>query len=127
MVLMRTDPFHDIHHLTQRIPEEAASPTRTPLDAHRDGNASVVCFDLPGVNVDSIEVERNVLTVTAEHPDTMRDGDSVVVTERPSAAFSRRLLRGEIPQTDGIPIAERARPRESGISQDDGRPHSTGV
>ena len=38
------------------------------MDAYRDGDRFVVCFDLPGVEPDAIDmdIDRNVLTVKAE-------------------------------------------------------------
>ena len=39
-----------------------------PMEAYRDGEQFVVCFDLPGMDPSSVKlnVERNVLTVKAE-------------------------------------------------------------
>ncbi len=139
MMLMRTDPFRDIDRLTQRILGEASRPAAMPIDAYRDGDVFVVCFDLPGVRADSIdlEVERNVLTVTAERPDTVRDRGSVVVAERPTGTFSRQLFLGETLETDAIradytdgvltlriPVAEQAKPRKISVSRGEGQPHS---
>ncbi|WP_028646695.1 Hsp20/alpha crystallin family protein [Nocardiopsis sp. CNT312] len=139
MLLMRTDPFRDIDHLTQRLLGEASRPATMPIDAYRDGDVFVVHFDLPGVHADSIdlEVERNVLTVTAERPDTVHDREGVVVAERPTGTFSRQLFLGETLETgairadytDGvltlrIPVAEQAKPRKISISRGDGQPRS---
>ncbi|WP_047870103.1 Hsp20 family protein [Nocardiopsis sp. RV163] len=139
MMLMRTDPFRDIDRLTQRILGEASRPAAMPIDAYRDGDVFVVCFDLPGVRADSIdlEVERNVLTVTAERPDTARDRESVVVAERPTGTFSRQLFLGETLETDAIradyadgvltlriPVAEQAKPRKISVGTGEGQPRS---
>ncbi|WP_017571771.1 Hsp20/alpha crystallin family protein [Nocardiopsis halotolerans] len=139
MMLMRTDPFRDIDRLTQRILGETSRPATMPIDAYRDGDVFVVCFDLPGVRADSIdlEVERNVLTVTAERPDTVRDRESVVVAERPTGTFSRQLFLGETLETDAIqadytdgvltlriPVAEQAKPRKISISRGEGQPRT---
>ncbi|ASU56418.1 MULTISPECIES: Hsp20/alpha crystallin family protein [Nocardiopsis] len=139
MMLMRTDPFRDIDRLTQRILGDASRPAAMPIDAYRDGDVFVVCFDLPGVRADSIdlEVERNVLTVTAERPDTVRDRESVVVAERPTGTFSRQLFLGETLETDAIqadyadgvltlriPVAEQAKPRKISVSTGEGQPRS---
>jgi HSP20 family protein len=138
-MLMRTDPFRDIDRLTQRILGEASRPAAMPMDAYREADVFVVCFDLPGVNADSIdlEVERNVLTVTAQRTDTVPDPDSVVVSERPTGTFSRQLFLGETLQTDDIradytdgvltlriPIAEQAKPRRISVSRGDGQTRS---
>ncbi|ADH70270.1 MULTISPECIES: Hsp20/alpha crystallin family protein [Nocardiopsis] len=139
MMLMRTDPFRDIDRLTQRILGDASRPAAMPIDAYRDGDVFVVCFDLPGVRADSIdlEVERNVLTVTAERPDTVRDRESVVVAERPTGTFSRQLFLGETLETDAIqadyadgvltlriPVAEQAKPRKISVGTGEGQPRS---
>src|SRR3546814_9853072 len=58
-------------------------PAVMPLDAWREGETFVLEFDLPGVNIDSIDldVERNVLTVRAERP--ARNGDwEMLASER---------------------------------------------
>ena len=73
-MLMRTDPFRELDRLTQQVwgtsgtPGTLARPTVMPMDAWRDGDTFHVEFDLPGVSVDSIDldVERNVVTVRAE-------------------------------------------------------------
>ncbi|MCK9872278.1 Hsp20/alpha crystallin family protein [Nocardiopsis dassonvillei] len=138
-MLMRTDPFRDIDRVTQRILGEASRPAAMPIDAYRDGDVFVVCFDLPGVRADSIdlEVERNVLTVTAERPDTVRDRESVVVAERPTGTFSRQLFLGETLETDAIradyadgvltlriPVAEQAKPRKISVGTGEDQPRS---
>jgi HSP20 family protein len=97
-----------------------------PMDAWREGEDFVVAFDLPGVNVDSvdIDVERNVLTVKAERPDPVGEGTELIASERPRGVFSRQLILGDALDTDGvkanydagvltlrIPVAEKAKPR----------------
>ena len=73
-MLMRTDPFRELDRLTQQVfgtDGTLARPSVMPMDAWRDGDTFHVEFDLPGVDVDSIDldVERNVVTVKAERPD----------------------------------------------------------
>src|SRR3546814_3849722 len=71
-------------------------PAVMPLDAWREGETFVLEFDLPGVNIDSIDldVERNVLTVRAERP--ARNGDwEMLASERSKGAFSRQLVLGD--------------------------------
>ncbi|MET9633284.1 Hsp20/alpha crystallin family protein [Lentzea sp. NPDC006480] len=132
-MLMRTDPFRELDRLTQQVfgtPGTWSRPTAMPMDAYRDGDQFVVCFDLPGVTPDAIEldVERNVLTVKAERRPIGRDVE-MQVSERPLGAFSRQLFLGDTLDTDQIdakydagvltlriPIAERAKPRKIAIS-----------
>ena len=69
--LMRTDPLSDQDRLSKQFHGTAARPAAMPMDAWREDQEFVVAFDLPGVDVDSVDldVERNVLTVKAERPD----------------------------------------------------------
>lgn len=101
------------------------------MDAYRVGDEFVVCFDLPGVDPDAIEldVERNVLTVKAERRAVATDEHvEMQVAERPLGVFSRQLFPGDTLDTDHIharydagvltlriPIAERAKPRKIAI------------
>jgi HSP20 family protein len=138
-MLMRTDPFRELDRLTQQVfgtPGTWSRPTAMPMDAYRDGDQFVVCFDLPGVTPDAIEldVERNVLTVKAERRPVGKDVE-MQVSERPLGAFSRQLFLGDTLDTDHIdatydagvltlriPIAERAKPRKIAISSGEEAP-----
>lgn len=138
-MLMRTDPFRELDRLTQQVfgtPGTWSRPTAMPMDAYRDGDQFVVCFDLPGVTPDAIEldVERNVLTVKAERRPIGKDVE-MQVSERPLGAFSRQLFLGDTLDTDRIdakydagvltlriPIAERAKPRKIAISSGEDAP-----
>lgn len=136
-MLMRTDPFREFDRLTQRLLGETMRPVPMPMDAYRDGDTFVIHFDLPGVRPDSIglEVERDVLTVTAQRPDATQGRDPVVA-ERPSGHFSRQLLLGETLETDDIaaeyangvltlrvPVAEQAKPRKISVTEGAGQAH----
>ena len=140
-MLMRTDPFRELDRLTQQVfgntPGTWSRPTAMPMDAYRDGDRFVVCFDLPGVPAEAIEldVERNVLTVKAERRPVNREQVEMQVAERPLGVFSRQLFLGDTLDTDHIdasyeagvltlriPIAEKAKPRRISIgSSDTGR------
>jgi len=140
-MLMRTDPFRELERFTQQVFNTAAGtwsrPTAMPMDAYRQGDEFVVCFDLPGVAPDAIEldVERNVLTVKAERrPTATGDDVEMQVAERPLGAFSRQLFLGESLDTEHIqahydagvltlriPVAEQARPRKIAITGTDAR------
>jgi HSP20 family protein len=134
-MLMRTDPFRELDRLTQQVLGTAGTwskPAAMPMDAYRAGDEFVVCFDLPGVAPDAIDldIERNVLTVKAERR-PLPGGDDVEmhVSERPLGVFSRQLFLGESLDTDHIaadyeagvltlriPVAEKAKPRRIEIS-----------
>src|SRR4051794_24155453 len=105
VMLMRTDPFRELDRLTQQVfgaNGTTARPAVMPMDAYRSGNEYVVQFDLPGVAPDSIDldVERNVLTVTAERALDYDEGAEVQVSERPRGVFSRQLFLGDTLDTN---------------------------
>ena len=129
-MLMRTDPFRDLDRLTQQLLGTNARPSAMLMDAWRDGDRFVVEFDLPGVNPDSVDldVERNVLTVTAQRPPVDEKAE-FLAAERPRGVFSRQLVLGdnldldriEAAYRDGvlrlhIPVAEKAKPRKITIN-----------
>lgn len=125
-MLMRTDPFRDLERFTQQA---FGTPKASfmPMDAYRRGDRYVVHFDLPGVDVDSIDVtvEKNALTVTAERRWTASDDTKVVASERTQGKFTRQLMLGEGLDANRlearydagvltltIPVAEQAKPRK---------------
>ena len=133
-MLMRTDPFRDLDRLTQQFFGTSARPSAMPMDAWREQDRFVIEFDLPGVQPDSVDldVERNVLTVTAQRPG-LDEATEFLAAERPRGVFSRQLVLGdnldldrvEASYRDGvlrlqIPVAEKAKPRKITISHDGG-------
>ncbi len=126
MLLRNTDPFRDFDRLAQQLLGTTNRPVVMPMDAWREGDRFVIEFDLPGVNPQSIDldVERNVLTVSAER--VSRNGDwEMLASERPRGRFSRQLVLGdnldleriEAGYEDGVvrltvPVAEKAKPRK---------------
>ena len=135
-MLMRTDPFRDLDRLTQQVfgnTGTLARPSVMPMDAWRDGDVFHVEFDLPGINLDSIDldVERNVVTVKAERPARTNDAE-LIAAERPRGVFSRQLILGDNLDTEHIeasyntgvltlliPVAEQAKPRKIEITSKD--------
>ncbi|MCE7080895.1 Hsp20/alpha crystallin family protein [Streptomyces sp. ST2-7A] len=128
-MLMRTDPLREFDKLAQQLLGTAARPTVMPLDAYRTGDTFTVEFDLPGVAPESIDIERNVLTVTAERSQSLPEGAEPVLAERSRGTFSRQLFLGDSLDTDRIearydsgvltlriPVAERAKPRRVVVS-----------
>ena len=132
-MLMRTDPFRDLDRFTQQLLGTNARPSAMLMDAWRDGEQFVVEFDLPGVSPESVDldVERNVLTVSAER--LGRNGDwELLASERPRGRFSRQLVLGDNLDLDRIeagyeggvlrlivPVAEKAKPRKIQITSPD--------
>lgn len=137
-MLVRTDPFRDLDRLTQPITRPAgtsARPTAMPLDAWREGEEFFVELDLPGIDPASlsVDVERNVLTVTAERPLRAQDAD-LLLAERPRGVFSRQLVLGDALDLERIsahydagvltirvPVADRAKPRRVQVQVPGGR------
>ena len=130
-MLMRSDPFRDLDRFANQVLGTAARPAVMPMDAWREGEKFVVEFDLPGINVDSldIDIERNVVTVRAERPGVDPNRE-MLATERPRGVFSRQLVLGENLDTDKIeasyregvlslhiPVAERAKPRKIAVDR----------
>jgi len=126
-MLMRTDPFRELDRLAQQVLGTAARPAAMPMDAWREDQEFVVAFDLPGVNLDSVDVdvERNVLTVKAERPDPVGKDIELIASERPRGVFSRQLILGDTLNAENvkasydggvltllIPVAEKAKPRK---------------
>jgi HSP20 family protein len=132
-MLMRTDPFRDLDRLTQQVFGTVARPAIMTMDAWRDQDTFVVEFDLPGIDVNSIDldVERNVLTVRADRP--VREGiEELIAAERPRGVFSRQLMLGDNLDTERIqasyqagvlrleiPVAEKAKPRKITVNAAD--------
>ena len=135
-MLVRTDPFRELDRLiTQQMfgtTGTTARPTAMPMDAWRDGDHFVIEFDLPGLDASAVDldVERNVLTVTATRP-ALDEGREMLTAERPRGVFSRQLVLGDnldVAQVTAdyaggvltlrIPVAERAKPRKIQINSD---------
>ena len=132
-MLMRTDPFRELDRLTQQVfgvNGTMSRPATMPMDAWRDGETFHVEFDLPGVSLDSIDldVERNVVTVKAERPTRASDAE-LIAAERPRGVFSRQLVLGDNLDTEHIsagydagvltlqiPVAEKAKPRKISVT-----------
>ena len=131
MLLRNTDPFRDFDRLTQQLLGTTNRPVVMPMDAWREGDRFVIEFDLPGVTPETIDldVERNVLTVSAER--VSRNGDwEMLASERPRGRFSRQLVLGDNLDLDRIeaayeggvlrllvPVAEKAKPRKIPIGR----------
>lgn len=140
-MLMHTDPFRELDRLTQHVLGTSgtlARPSVMPMDAWRDGDTFHVEFDLPGVDVDSIDldVERNVVTVKAERPTRASDAE-LIAAERPRGVFSRQLILGDNLDTSRItadydsgvltlqiPVAEQAKPRKITINSNADKPQA---
>lgn len=124
-MLLQFDPFREL----DRLADQARTPA-VPMDAVRKGDTVTVYLDLPGVGADHIdlEVERNVLTVSAERRWERAEDEQVLAGERRQGRFERRLLLGDTLDGDRvqadyqdgvlvvtIPVAEAAKPRKVAV------------
>jgi HSP20 family protein len=104
-MLTTRDPFRDIDHLLQRV---GTRPTNgrpsLPMDAYRRGGEVWIHFDLPGVEPDDIEVDvdKKVLTVAASRGWDTVEGDQMLVNERPTGDYERRIQLSEGLDADGV-------------------------
>lgn len=127
-MLLQFDPFRELDRMADQA--FARTTPAVPMDAVRKGDTVTVYLDLPGVGADNIdlEVERNVLTVTAERRWERAEDEQVLAGERRQGHFERRLLLGdtldgdrvEARYDDGvlvvtIPVAEAAKPRKVSV------------
>jgi HSP20 family protein len=135
---VRTDPFRDLDRPAQKGWGTRARPAAMPMDAWRDGEQIVMQFDLPGVDLYSVDLDgpRNVLTVRAERgPSTSEDttmDTEVIAAERPRGVLRRQVILRDTPDADRvqasytagvltlrIPLAEKAKPGKVAISNAD--------
>lgn len=129
-MLFNNDPFRDFDNVFRRL-GTTTSAHAMPMDAYRRGEDVWVHVDLPGVSADSLDinVERNVLTISAERDWAPTEGDRMYLSERLRGTFRRQVNLGEgldadnieADLTDGvltlrIPVAERAKPRKISIT-----------
>jgi HSP20 family protein len=138
-MLIRFDPFRELDRLSQEMwaAAQADSPTRIAMDAFRRGDEVEINFELPGVDPESIdvEVENNVLTITAErHVERERkEGEEVLVRERRYGRFTRQVSLGDNLAADRleahyrngvltvrVPVSEQAKPRKVQVGTGEG-------
>lgn len=126
MTLMRFDPFRELDRLADQALVGARART-LPMEALRRGDRFIVSIDVPGTEPDDIDVtvERNVVEITARRQPIRREGDEVIVDERPQGEFRRQLFLGENLDPDNlsaacdrgvltltIPVSEASKPRK---------------
>ena len=127
MALMRFDPFRDLERMTEQAFGQGRGSRAMPIEALRRGGQFIVALDLPGVDPDAVDVsvERNVVTVRARREPLAREGDEVLIDERPRGAFSRQFFLGDNLDSKrlsaefdrgvlvlSIPVAESSQPRK---------------
>jgi HSP20 family protein len=97
MTLMRFDPFRELDRLGEQVLAGNRAMRTMPMEAFRRGDEFVIELDLPGVDPNDVEltVERNVVNIRATRRPARREGDEVLVDERPAGEFSRQLFLGD--------------------------------
>ncbi len=133
MVLFQNDPFREVDAVLGRLTgtRRAAGSSSMAMDAYRRGDNIWVHLDLPGVSADSIDIdlERNVLTVSAVRGWPSTDDDQPIVAERFQGTYTRQVHLGdsldaesiEAKYIDGvltlrIPVAAKAQPRKIAVN-----------
>ncbi len=137
MALVRSDPFRELDRLAQQVwgLSNGSRSLAMPMDAYRKGDSFLIQFDLPGIDVESIDltVEDNELTVRAERRSPpMTEGVEKLVSERLYGTFTRQVFLGDNLDTEqidanyeqgvltlSIPVAAHAKPRRIPIAQRD--------
>ncbi len=99
-MLLRWDPFRELDRLADEVWKGAdMGPMRIPMDAVRTGDKVEMHFELPGLDPDriSVDVDRNVLTVSGERTvsSERKEGEEVLVRERRHGTFMRQVTLGE--------------------------------
>ena len=133
--MIQNDPFSAFETLLGRLGTNGAagSSSAIAMGAYRRGNDVWVHLDLPGVVPDSVDinVERGVLTVTAERTPLRADGDRPYLTERFTGKVRRQVRLGEGLDVDRVeadlhdgvltlrlPVAQQAQPRKIEVKSD---------
>ncbi len=130
-MLARADPFRDVDRPARPGWGTRARPAAMPMDAWRDGEQIVVQFDLPGVDLYSVDLDvpRNALTVRAERRTSTGEDTEMIAAERPRGVLRRQVILGDTPDTARvqasytagvltlrIPLAEKAKPAKTAIT-----------
>ncbi len=130
-MLARADPFRDVDRPAPQGWGTRARPAAMPMDAWRDGEQIVVQFDLPGVDLYSVDLDvpRNALTVRAERRTSTGEDTEMIAAERPRGVLRRQVILGDTPDTARvqasytagvltlrIPLAEKAKPAKTAIT-----------
>ena len=129
-MLFQNDPFRELDAWLNGAGRRQAATSRMSMDAYRRDNDVWVHIDLPGVAADGIDIDldRNVLTVSAERSSTRAGEDQVYILERTKGRFQRQVHLGDgldaasitADYSDGvltlrIPVSEQAQPRKISV------------
>jgi HSP20 family protein len=101
---VRTDPLRDFNRLARQRLGTRAPPATMPMDAWREDQQIVVQFDLPGVDLYSVDLDvpRNLLTVRAERGPSTDDDADVIAAERQRGVLRRQVVVGVAVDIDQV-------------------------
>jgi len=134
-MLLRWDPFRELDRLSEEMWKGVdTGPMRIPMDAVRTGDTVEMHFEMPGLGPDAItvDVDRNILTVSAERTVSTerREDEEVLVRERRLGRFMRQVTLGDNLDADRldaryedglltirVPVSEKAKSRRVEISR----------
>lgn len=124
--MTRIDPFRDLDRIAGQLLAVGREPRTMPMDLYRSGEHFVMHLDLPGVDPGSvdIQVEGQVLTISAERSPRTADEIDWLIHERPVGTYQRQLKVGPFVDVENVtatvehgvltltlPVSERAKPR----------------
>ncbi len=140
--LTRWDPFTGFDRMLDMFYRSGGEQRRTmPIDIYRNGDEYVVEMELPGVDPSSIDVnvESNMLTVSAEARSNPEQAEEQVVCERSHSRFFRQLYLGNNADLDNVkasydngvlrlsvPVRTRSEGRKVEVTSQGGGPQSIG-
>ncbi len=129
-MLFQNDPFREFDSWLSAVGRRNGVTRPMAMDAYRRDSDVWVQIDLPGVAADAIEIDldRNVLTVSADRAGDRTSDDQAYFLERPKGRFRRQVHLGDgmdaagitADYTDGvltlrIPVEEKAQPRKISV------------
>lgn len=133
-MLFANDPWRDFDRMMGRVLSGGGRSGHVPIQAVRRGDEIRICFDLPGVRPDDVEltIDRNMLTVEATRTPVAAEDDEVLLDEQTTTTFRRQVSlsdtfdasKAEASFEHGvltvrIPLAEQARPRRIPVGHGD--------
>lgn len=135
-MLIMNDPLREFDRVWRRMTRDGGAYAGMPMQAGRQGDEIKLCFDLPGVDPDDVDltVDRNILTVTAERKSRLLSSDESIVDEIPKLRCMRQVMLSDVVDTQeiraefergvlvvSIPLSEEARPRRISVSAGRGK------
>jgi HSP20 family protein len=104
MTTTRWDPFSGFDRMLDLVYGRGDQRRSMPIDIYRNGDQYTIEMELPGVDPSSLDVnvERNMLTVSAEARSSHEHAEEELVCERSHARFYRQLYLGDDLDLDNV-------------------------